>query len=247
MEISTSKFPRKINLEHNSGIRKKNNEFDIELGTWIQHAIDKGWITLPLSGSGSGLFPNGFELVETSRDFQASDAGKRLFVLGTNINISMPEINPFAVGDYVGIINGGTDVSFEINFGETPIYPTRTGDGSTSECVILMNTYIEEEAWLFPISTSIILDETDSIRKTMEKYLYDNIGFRGTATLSSGTVTVATDKIKTGYKIYLSVNTPSGTQGFLSAPIGSIVDATSFVINSTNAGDNSTVNWWIAP
>lgn len=70
---------------------------------------------------------------------------------------------------------------------------------------------------------------------------------RGTATLSSGTVTVLTDKVLTGYKIYVSVNTPSGTQGFLSAPTGSIVNATSFVINSTNAGDNSTVNWWIAP
>lgn len=73
------------------------------------------------------------------------------------------------------------------------------------------------------------------------------VGFRGTATLSSGTVTVATDKIKTGYKIYLSVNTPSGTQGFLSAPTGSIVNETEFVINSTSATDDSTVNWWIAP
>ncbi len=35
--------------------------------------------------------------------------------------------------------------------------------------------------------------------------------------------------------------------GFLSAPVASIVDATSFVINSTNAGDNSAVNWWIVP
>ena len=73
------------------------------------------------------------------------------------------------------------------------------------------------------------------------------VGFRGTATLSSGTVTVTTDKIKTGYKIYLSVNTPSGTQGFLSAPTGSIVDETEFVINSTSVLDNSTVNWWITP
>ena len=78
---------------------------------------------------------------------------------------------------------------------------------------------------------------------TQKKY----VGFRGTATLSSGTVTVATDKVLTGYKIYVSVNTPSGTQGFLSAPTGSIVDATEFVINSTSATDNSTVNWWIAP
>jgi len=73
------------------------------------------------------------------------------------------------------------------------------------------------------------------------------VGFRGTATLSSGTVTVTTDKIKTGYKIYLSVNTPSGTQGFLSAPTGSIVNEISFVINSSSVLDNSTVNWWIAP
>lgn len=73
------------------------------------------------------------------------------------------------------------------------------------------------------------------------------VGYRGTATLSSGTVTVTTDKIKTGYKIYLSVNTPSGTQGFLSAPTGSIVNETEFVINSTSATDDSTVNWWIAP
>ena len=71
--------------------------------------------------------------------------------------------------------------------------------------------------------------------------------FRGTATLVDGTVTVETDKIKTGYKIYLSVNTPSGTQGFLSAPTGSIVDGTEFVINSTSATDDSIVNWWIAP
>ena len=39
----------------------------------------------------------------------------------------------------------------------------------------------------------------------------------------------------------------SGTQGFLSAPTGSIVDGTEFVINSTSATDDSTVNWWIAP
>ena len=73
------------------------------------------------------------------------------------------------------------------------------------------------------------------------------VGFLGAVTLSSGTVTVATSSIKTGYKIYLSVNTPSGTQGFLSAPTGSIVDGTSFVIESSSILDNSTVNWWIAP
>ena len=74
------------------------------------------------------------------------------------------------------------------------------------------------------------------------------VGYRGTATLSSGTVTVTTDKIKTGWKIYVSYETFSGTVGSLEAPTASIIDGTSFVINSsTGALDNSTVNWWIAP
>lgn len=78
---------------------------------------------------------------------------------------------------------------------------------------------------------------------TQKKY----VGYRGTATLSSGTVTVSTTDVHTGWKIYVSVNTPSGSQGFLSASTADIVDGTSFVINSTDSGDNSTVNWWIAP
>ena len=69
----------------------------------------------------------------------------------------------------------------------------------------------------------------------------------GTATLGggTGTVTVSTTAVKTGAKIFLSVNTPGGTQGFLSAPAASITNGVSFVINSTSATDTSTVNWWI--
>lgn len=70
-------------------------------------------------------------------------------------------------------------------------------------------------------------------------------GLSGTATLSSGTVTVNTTAVKATSRILVSCNTPSGTQGFLSAPSGSIVAGTSFVINSSNAGDNSTVYWVI--
>jgi hypothetical protein len=82
------------------------------------------------------------------------------------------------------------------------------------------------------------------------KNLYINgslaqIPVSGTATLTSGTVTVSTTLVKAGAKIFVSVNTPSGTQGFLSAPTSSIVDGTSFVINSTSATENSTVNWQI--
>ncbi len=67
----------------------------------------------------------------------------------------------------------------------------------------------------------------------------------GTATLASGTVTVSTTAVATGSIIYVVYNTPSGTQGFLSVPSASIVNGTSFVINSSSGTDNSTVNWWI--
>lgn len=67
----------------------------------------------------------------------------------------------------------------------------------------------------------------------------------GTATLVAGTKAVSTTAVKTGDIIKVSCNTPGGTVGFLSAPTGSIVDGTSFVINSSSATDTSTVNWEI--
>lgn len=71
-------------------------------------------------------------------------------------------------------------------------------------------------------------------------------GSAGTATLGAGgTVVVATTSVTASSLIYLTVNTPAGTQGFLSAPTASIIDGTSFVINSSDAGDTSTVNWLI--
>lgn len=74
----------------------------------------------------------------------------------------------------------------------------------------------------------------------------------GTSTLVSGTVTVSTTAVATGSVIMLSRNTPGGTLGIgLTAPVASIVNATSFVINSVSsagavvATDTSTINWWI--
>ena len=72
----------------------------------------------------------------------------------------------------------------------------------------------------------------------------------GTATLSSGTVTVSTTAIKATDIIILSLNTRIGSTSSYGAPVGSVVAATSFVINAYSAGtttintsDNSTVNW----
>lgn len=74
----------------------------------------------------------------------------------------------------------------------------------------------------------------------------------GTSTLVAGTVTVSTTAVATGSHIVVCYDTPAGTLASgLSAPVASIVNGTSFVINSlTTAGvvntlDTSTVRWWI--
>jgi hypothetical protein len=66
----------------------------------------------------------------------------------------------------------------------------------------------------------------------------------GTATLSSGTVTVSTTAVTSSSKIYLTHAGGSVANAGL-LYVGTIVNGTSFVINSANASDNDTVNWWI--
>lgn len=65
----------------------------------------------------------------------------------------------------------------------------------------------------------------------------------GQATLVAGSATVSTSSVDANSEIFLSVQAPGGTQGFLS--IGTIIPNTSFVINSSDAADISAVNWWI--
>jgi len=65
----------------------------------------------------------------------------------------------------------------------------------------------------------------------------------GQSILVAGTVTVLTTAVTANSRIFLTVAIPGGTQGFLS--IGTITAATSFVINSTDILETSTVNWMI--
>jgi len=66
--------------------------------------------------------------------------------------------------------------------------------------------------------------------------------FIGRDILVGGTVTVANTNIAANDKIFLSVELPGGTQGFLSYAINAGV---SFTITSTNALDTSTVAYFI--
>lgn len=72
-----------------------------------------------------------------------------------------------------------------------------------------------------------------------------NASIGTSAAMTAGTITISTTAVTASSKIFLTANTPGGTQGVLSAPTASITAGTSFVINSSNALDTSTVNWWI--
>ena len=65
----------------------------------------------------------------------------------------------------------------------------------------------------------------------------------GSATLVAGTVTVSTDEIRTGDTVQLTRKSIGGTAGNIT--LGTITNATSFVINSDNAADTSVVFWEI--
>lgn len=62
----------------------------------------------------------------------------------------------------------------------------------------------------------------------------------------AGTTTISTTAVTGASRIFLTVNTQDvANAGFISAPTASITPGVSFVINSTNAADTSTVNWWV--
>lgn len=63
------------------------------------------------------------------------------------------------------------------------------------------------------------------------------------AAMTAGTITISTTAVSASSIIFLICATPGGTQGILS--VGTITAGTSFVINSSEAADTSTVNWLI--
>lgn len=65
----------------------------------------------------------------------------------------------------------------------------------------------------------------------------------GTATLVGGTVTVSNTRVTASSLIFAMCNAPGGIQGILSVDSSKIVASTSFVIDSSNVGDTSTVRW----
>lgn len=143
-----------------------------------------------------------------------------------------------AVGAFLP--DGETGVSIQVEDSiPTVIFGYRNGTNTISPANL---PYDNGFTWYLP-------SRSGTIAMSLNGQLADVNGniktIDSTVTLTSGTITVSDTRVKTGARIFLSVNTPSGTQGFLYAKTSDIVDGTSFIINSTSATDNSTVNYEI--
>lgn len=80
--------------------------------------------------------------------------------------------------------------------------------------------------------------------KDAVNYLFSRVQ-TGHATLTNGTCVVQCGAVMGGAKssIQLSLNTPSGTPGYLYAPTVNRLGGFSFTVYSTSATDNSTFDW----
>ena len=194
-------------------------------------------------GGGASFIPNGIKIITESRELQADDAGYILNLKATSpespVILTIPEICPIPDGGVFAVVNQVDAPSKNNGIINTTTEGAVLKPGGGEILVYA----VTNPNFCVPIST-IEKSNGAGEYKTALRYLMDIVGNTGTATLVAGTVTVANERVRTGAKIIVSVNTPGGTQGFLSAPSGSIVDETSFVINSSSATETSTVNYW---
>lgn len=107
---------------------------------------------------------------------------------------------------------------------------TLTAQASSADCV-LRNNHLDHAI-------------SDSGTRTIRSGNRQTTGtLSGRAVLVAGTVTISTAEVIASDNIQLTCVLVGGTQGILS--VGTIVAGTSFVINSSNAADTSTVYWKI--
>ncbi len=143
--------------------KNKNSKLSIE-------ELDNNFIYL--DGKSNSLLPNGVEIIETSRTYSKSDAGKLLMI--GSASLTMPSNNPFDEGDIISISCQYNTSSFNTEFGGELCYMLPTGDGSMSENILLQNTLLDGSLMLISLSGGIKYDIIDNKRKTISRYLYDN-------------------------------------------------------------------------
>lgn len=152
--------------------------------TLVLNSAKTGFEYASLSGSTTGFLPNGTVTITESGEFQASYKGKIVKLSGDSIQLTMPEVNPFEVGDHVGVMNatpytvGSNPNAFNTKFeGVLTIPQYATQEGENAECVILSCQIVDGVKVLVPISTYTVSD-VDIAFTGLRKLYYDtNIVF----------------------------------------------------------------------
>jgi hypothetical protein len=140
-------------------------------------------IDVEVIDGGDGFFPNGYELIQESRDFLQSDVGK-LLILNSEaapIELTMPNTMPFEAGDILGIISLGESHNYQPAYGGDKIFPSHYGNNLAETLILQCEdfTSLGFIKLIVPISTSTIYDSKDNNIKTYYRYILDNLGGGG--------------------------------------------------------------------
>ncbi len=137
--------------------------------------------------TGGNLFPNGVEIVSSTRDFRASDVGKFLVLLD-GVGLTMPVSAPFIeknklIGVFAGTTNYPCDNYFERTVGEKVyMYSPGYSNQSSNESLILISSsdFYNTQQTVAPANdVPVFLNEGDTVGYTSKRYFMDIIGSGG--------------------------------------------------------------------
>ncbi len=137
--------------------------------------------------TGGNLFPNGVEIVSSTRDFRASDVGKFLVLLD-GVGLTMPVSAPFIeknklIGVFAGTTNYPCDNYFERNVGKKVyMYSPGYSNQSSNESLILISgsDFYDTQQTVAPANdVPVFLNEGDTVGYTSKRYFMDIIGSGG--------------------------------------------------------------------
>jgi len=151
---------------YDTSLRKANKYLQID-------SITGRLVASEISGSSASslLFPNGREIITSSRDFQQSDEGKILIVVGNNIALTMPDASIWTEeGIPIGLkfMQGYTGCSYEAAHG----FPTKvlqlSNDGEF--ITVITGEYLGKSS-VGTIANMQVNSDGEIV--TLNKYLYD--------------------------------------------------------------------------
>jgi len=156
---------------------------------------------------------------------------------GTTTEGEMAGITVVPSENFTSTAHGGT-----INFSVTPKgSTTNTTVMSISDNKVLIKQSDDGSGNTFQMTGNAVINGAMSLTGKLSMSVGSNTVVN-TAMLSAGTVTVSNTSVTASSKIFVTAQTCSSCGAY---SIGTITAGTSFVINSTNGSDASTVAYWI--